>query len=138
MKNEFEAITGAFAFRLSNPAVLPMVSLLATLQIMDRVGTKAMIAKQRLLTGYMEALLRSELGDSLVSIITPSDPTQRGCQLSLDFHKNAREFEHQLFHHGIVTDARDTIIRAAPTPLYNSYSDVQRFVHVLKSLLVAK
>lgn len=136
MKNEFDAIGGAFSFRLSNPAVLPVVCLLSTLQIMHRVTVPAMIAKQRLLTGYLEALLRSELGDNLVTIITPSNPSQRGCQLSLDFHRNARDFEHQLFLKGIVTDARDTIIRAAPVPLYNSFADVRKFVDTLKEVLL--
>lgn len=138
MKHEFEPIPGAFSFRLSNPSVFPVVSLLATLEIMHRIGMDAMLKKQRLLTGYLEALLSSELGPSLVTIITPTDPSQRGCQLSLDFHRNAREFEHQLYLHGIVSDARDTIIRAAPTPLYNSFSDVRRFVDVLKTLLPVK
>lgn len=136
MKHEFEAIEGAFAFRLSNPAVLPVVSLLATLQIMHRVTVPVMMQKQRLLTGYMEALLRTELAEGLVSIITPSFPSQRGCQLSLDFHRDARDFEHRLFLRGVVTDSRDTVIRAAPVPLYNSFSDVRQFVDVLKEILL--
>jgi kynureninase len=136
MKHEFEEIPGAFAFRLSNPSVLPIVSLLATLEIMNQVGFENMANKQRILTGYMEALLRTELGEKYVSIVTPADPTQRGCQLSLDFHRNAKDLEHQLYLRGIVADARDTIIRAAPTPLYNSYSDVRRFVDVLKEILL--
>lgn len=138
MKAEFEPIPGAYSFRLSNPAVLPVVSLLATLENITQVGMKALVTKQRLLTGYLETLLNSELGPEHVTIITPSDASQRGCQLSLDFHRDAAKFEHELFLHGIVTDARDPVVRAAPTPLYNSYTDVRKFVDVLKRLLLPK
>ena len=137
MKQEFSEIAGAYSFRLSNPSVFPLVALQATLEHMRDAGMPNMIQKQRLLTGYLEYLLNAELGPKLVTIITPSDPLQRGCQLSLDFKRDARAFEHSLFLHGIITDARDTIIRAAPTPLYNSYSDVRRFVDVLKTVLAS-
>lgn len=136
MKTEFSPILGAFAFRLSNPAVFPLVSMQATLEIMNEAGMDALIAKQRLLTGYLETLLKSELHE-FVKIITPHDPAQRGCQLSLEFEAEAKTMEHKLFQHGIITDARDKIIRAAPTPLYNSYSDVRRFVDALKIVLNA-
>lgn len=138
MKSEFEPIPGAYSFRLSNPAVLPMVSLLATLHNITSVGMETLLAKQRLITGYLEALLITELGSEYVSIVTPQDPAQRGCQLSLDFHRNAAQFEHELFLQGVITDARDTLIRAAPAPLYNSYGDVRKFVDILKRLLLTK
>lgn len=138
MKAEFEQIPGAYSFRLSNPAVLPMVSLLATLENMNEVGMAAIFAKQRLITGYLELLLNTELGPEYVTIVTPSDPSQRGSQLSLDFRRDAGKFEHELFLRGIITDARDPIIRAAPAPLYNSYTDIRRFVDTLKQMLLPK
>jgi len=64
-------------------------------------------AKSRLLTGYMELLLQYHLSRSAnkevyVNIITPSDPEQRGCHLSLEFSIPVNNVFQELLKRGIV------------------------------------
>jgi kynureninase len=86
MAPEFVPCEGAYGFRLSNPPVLLMACVRASLDIFDQAGgIEKLREKSILLTGYLEMLLNDELGGH-VDIFTPSDPNQRGCQLSLSFH----------------------------------------------------
>lgn len=94
-------------------------------------------AKSVKLTGYLETLLRSELADD-VTIFTPSDPAQRGCQLSICFTKcsDVESINKRLKTKGVIVDTRKpNVMRVAPAPLYNSFEDVWRFVHLLKETL---
>ena len=85
MRDHVDPAPGAESFRLCNPPPWLAALNLASLEIFEEAGMEAILAKQRLLTGYLEALLNSRLGGKL-KIITPSDPEQRGCQLSLVFN----------------------------------------------------
>lgn len=82
--------------------------------------------------------MKEELHD-IVQILTPSDPTKRGCQLSLAFKKEGITCDdvlHKLGEHGVIGDVRKpNVIRIAPAPLYNSYQDVYEFVQILKLIL---
>jgi kynureninase len=67
-------------------------------------------------------------------IITPTDPNQRGAQLSLLFDVDARPFFNKLRESDIVCDFREpNVVRVAPAPLYNSFSDVIRFAKALRA-----
>ena len=94
--------------------------------------------KSLLLTGYLEYLTRLLIGDRIV-IISPSDPKQRGCQLSLKLDSDsilASVTEH-LEKAGIIVDSRKpNVIRASPVPLYNSFKDVHKFVTELQQALL--
>ena len=90
------------------------------------------------LTAYLESLLRAQLADSL-TILTPTDPEARGCQLSLRLKRSAAE-AHKVFDAleagGFVGDWREPdVIRAAPVPLYNTFADVWEFVAALRRVL---
>lgn len=134
MDNIFRPIPGANAYRVSNPNVLATVSLLASLQVFAQTSMEDLRAKSVLLTGYLEVLLENIPG---FTILTPRDPAERGCQLSLLFEEGLmmKVFE-GLQKEGVVVDERKPdVIRVAPTPLYNSFSDVWRFVEVLKGAI---
>lgn len=94
-------------------------------------------AKSILLTGYLEYLLDRQLNGLGFKIITPRNPHQRGCQLSLKFlEKKIRDkVSKELMSYGIVIDERDDTIRVAPTPLYNTFSEVFKFVKTLKIIM---
>jgi len=136
MTDPFTPIEGAYGFRHSNPCVLATVALQASLELFDRAGLDALLKKQRLLTGFCELLLGHHLGEKAV-IITPKHVSERGCQLSVvcQGKKSASELEHALALKGIVVDVRGHIIRIAPTPLYNTYTDVLKCVEALKVVL---
>jgi kynureninase len=134
MKKGFYPQRGAASWQMSNAPVFNMVAHRASLDIYDKAGIPALREKSLRLTGYLEFLL-GELKTLPFSIITPKDPQQRGCQLSLLFHERGREVFDALTENGIVADWREPdVIRVAPVPLYNRYEDVYRLYEVLKEL----
>jgi len=135
MGPEFRPLTGAEGWQISNPPILQMAALRASLEIFEEAGMTALVAKSRRLTGYLEQLI-NELADDRISIITPRDPSQRGCQLSIRVRNGDRSLHERIVTRGVYADWREPdVIRAAPVPLYNSFRDVGRFVDVLKESL---
>jgi kynureninase len=135
MGPDFVPTPGAEGWQLSNPPILGLAPLRASLDLFARSGMQALRAKSRRLTGYLEALVDASLGDTL-QVITPRDPAQRGCQLSLRvLHGRGlagREAGRSLFEYlgsqGIVGDWREPdVVRISPAPLYNTHADVLRF-----------
>jgi kynureninase len=128
MEPQFQPIAGAEGWQLSNPSILSMAALRASMDIFDEVGMERLRAKSERLTTYLEFLLEQKPQEGF-SIITPRDPAQRGAQLSLRVTKNGRAVCESLAHHGIICDWREPdIMRVAPVPLYNSFLDVHTFV----------
>jgi len=140
MGPQFQPIAGAQGWQLSNPPILAAAPLLASLQIFAEAGMPALRRKSIELTGWLERTLRAELGAHL-DIITPSDPAQRGCQLSLRLiggAERAREAFRRLSAAGVIADWREPdIIRVAPVPLYNSFADCHAAVQALGAALAA-
>ena len=131
MGPQFAPTPGAEGWQLSNPPILALAPLRVSLEIFHRAGLGRLREKSRDLTGWLAQLIQRELGDVL-DILTPAAPERRGCQLSLRV-QGARDAGRALFEHlaaqGIVGDWREPdVIRVAPTPLYNRYSDALRFV----------
>lgn len=136
MAPKFTPCIGAHGFRLSNPPVLLIACVRASLDIFDEVGIDRLRDKSILLTGYLEYLIRNGLSPSEVEILTPSDPTKRGCQLSLLFPQDIDTILSRLLTAGIICDARKpNVIRIAPAPLYNTFADVQTFFCELLEIL---
>lgn len=132
MGPEFNPLAGAEGWQLSNPPILQMAALRASLEIFEEAGMSALCEKSRKLTGYLESLLNN-IDDERISVITPSDPDQRGCQLSLRVRDGERSLYEQLTSKGVFADWREPdVIRVAPVPLYNNFEDVFRFVEILK------
>lgn len=130
--------SGASSFQLSNPPILSLAPVVASLEIFHAAGGMDAVRKKSvLLTGYMELLLDRNLGH-LVESITPRDPANRGCQLSLRIltADRASEICQKLAEAGFICDSREpNILRVAPVPLYNSFEDVFSFVHALRHIL---
>jgi kynureninase len=92
------------------------------------------------LTTYLERVVQcvAQRTGTELEILTPSDPAQRGCQLSIVAHGHGRSLFEHLMTHGVVVDWREpAVIRMAPVPLYNSFEDIARFGKVLEEGLMA-
>lgn len=127
MEPKFQPIAGAEGWQLSNPSILSMAPLRASMDIFDEVGIERLRAKSEMLTGYLGFLLEQKPSGSFV-IITPGDRAQRGAQLSLQVRRNGRAVCARLAEQGIICDWREPdILRVAPVPLYNSFRDVHTF-----------
>ncbi|MBU6119738.1 kynureninase [Hymenobacter siberiensis] len=129
MKKGFRPMAGAAGWQLSNAQIFPMAIHRASLEIVDRAGGMAALRrKSEQLTARLESLIHGlGLPANKLEIITPADPAQRGCQLSVLVHERGRELFDFLAAQGIIADWREpNVIRLAPVPLYNSFEDVER------------
>ena len=135
MRQPFDVMKGAEGWQLSNPPILSMAAIKASLDIFAEVGMEALREKSEKLTGYFEFLINQIDSDS-IKIITPSNPKERGCQLSIQVKNADKSLHKKLTENNIITDWREPdVIRCAPVPMYNSFEDVYRMVSVLKELL---
>ncbi len=131
MEHKYVAIPTAESWQLSNPPILQLAALRASLDIFDSAGMKALRNKSEQLTSYLEFLINENKND-LVEIITPKNINERGCQLSLRIKSNGKDLYTRLLNEGIVCDWREPdVIRVAPVPLYNTYQDVNNFMKIL-------
>jgi len=135
MRQPLDVTPGAEGWQLSNPPILSMAAIKASLDMFNEVGMEALRKKSEQLTGYFEFLI-NELNNDKIKIITPTDPKQRGCQLSIQVKDADKSLHHKLTEANIITDWREPdVIRCAPVPLYNSFEDVFRMVEKLKEIL---
>jgi kynureninase len=135
MNSDFQPIRGAEGWQLSNPPIFQLAALKASLDIFEEAGMKALAEKSKKLTGYLEFLL-GEIRDERISVITPANPESRGCQLSIRVRDADKNLFKAVSDKGVVADWREPdVIRVAPVPLYNSFSDVYEFAEILKVCL---
>ncbi|MEV4001604.1 kynureninase [Actinomadura sp. NPDC049753] len=122
----------ADAWQLSNPPIMALAPVLASLEIFDRVGMDALRAKSGRLTGY----LADRLAGIGAEVVTPSDPSARGAQLSVRVADAGGLVRRLAEAHGVVADAREPdVVRLAPVPLYCTFHDCHRAAAALADLL---
>lgn len=135
MRQPLDITPGAEGWQLSNPPILSMAAIKSSLDLFNEVGMNALRQKSIQLTSYLEYLING-LNHQDIKIITPSDPNQRGCQLSIQVKNADKNLHKKLTDQHVITDWREPdVIRCAPVPFYNSYEDVFRMVKILKTLL---
>lgn len=136
MRPDFVPIPTVESWQLSNPPILQLASLKASLDIFEEAGIKNLREKSKKLTGYLEYLIKENGLLGHLQILTPTDSNQRGCQLSLRFLKNGKEVFNKLIADDVICDWREPdVIRIAPTPLYNKFEEVRQFVEIVKSVV---
>jgi kynureninase len=127
MGPDFHPMSGAEGWQLSNPPILAMAPLRASMEIFAEAGMERLRAKSVSITGYMQFLL-DQHDSPKFSITTPSEAERRGAQLSIRLPHQGRELCNQLATEGVIGDWREPdTFRVAAVPLYNSYQDVYRF-----------
>ena len=135
MRKPLDLMPGAEGWQLSNPPILSMAAIKASLELFNEVGMDALRQKSIQLTAYLEYLINN-LEHPDVEIISPKDPAQRGCQLSIRVKNVDQTLHKRLTENHVITDWRAPgVIRCAPVPFYNSFEDVFGMVAILKTLL---
>lgn len=135
MKKGFKPMKGAQGWQLSNAQVFPMAIHRASLEIFAEAGMENLKAKSIQLTGYLEYILDqlTESGKHTFTIITPRDPKDRGCQLSVLVKENGKKLFDYLTENGVIADWREpNVIRMAPVPMYNSFMDIYRLGQIME------
>ncbi|MGK0295886.1 MAG: kynureninase [Ulvibacter sp.] len=136
MEQTFDPVKGAEGWQISNIPILSLAPYLASVDMFDEIGMDAIIEKRDKITAYLEFVLKeiaTEV-DSSFEIITPSDLSERGCQLSVLLHGEGRGLFDYLMENGVITDWREpNVIRFAPVPLYCSFEDMYDFGQILKA-----
>ena len=141
MEKHFVPKEGAEGWQMSNAPIMNMAAHKASLKLFEKVGFKNLRQKSELLTGYLYWLLSQQLstGNHQISIITPSNASDRGCQISLQTGKDGKKIFDRLTKAGVIADWREPdVIRVAPVPLYNSFEDVWQFAQLLTQVPVGK
>ena len=132
MPDQFQPIQTAEGWQLSNPSILSLAAVRASLSLFDEVGMSQLITKSKNLTSYLVFLL-NQIPTDRINIITPE---QRGCQISISVKNGNKDLFNNITKRGVIADWREPdVIRVAPVPLYNSYLDVYNFYQVLKEIL---
>ncbi|MGB3591673.1 MAG: kynureninase [Nonlabens sp.] len=135
MRDAFDPMYGADGWQLSNPPILSMAAVKSSLELFAQAGFERLRSKSIQLTNYLESLLLNMDGNR-ISIITPKNPTDRGCQLSLAVKNADKSLFDKITARGVIADWREPdVIRIAPAPLYNNHEDCWRFVEALKEAM---
>jgi kynureninase len=141
MEPQFDPIQGADGWQISNLPILSLAPYLASVELFAEIGMETLIAKRNTITAYLEFILREidrEVKGNF-EIITPSNPSERGCQLSVFLHGEGRRLFDYLMKNGVIIDWREpNVIRLAPVPIYTSFEDIYRFGQILKNGIEAK
>lgn len=136
---EFHPQSGVYGFQVSNPSALALAPIAASLRVFSEAGGMEIFRQKSVsLTSYLHRRLL-DTAPAHVNIVTPSEPDRRGCQLSVQLkgtNQPVGYIQKRLKDMGITCDVRDPdVLRVAPAPLYNSFSDVEQFVQALRNLL---
>lgn len=136
MDTTFDAIPTIESWQLSNAPILPMATLRASLDTIERAGgISAMRAKSEQQIEFLDRRLAETLGDRIENI-TPKDLAERGCQFALRVtNGDGKRVFDALENARVFCDWREPdVIRVAPVPLYNSFDDIDRFVDILDGI----
>ena len=135
MGPDFNPIPGAEGWQLSNPPILSMAAIMSSLDLFDEAGMERLVAKSKTLTAFTEFLIKQIKSDA-IELITPTDPSQRGCQLSIRVKGANKILFDKITRAGVIADWREPdVVRIAPVPLYNSFEDVFHFAEILSGVL---
>ena len=140
MDKDFHPIPTAEGWQLSNAPVLSMAAHKASLDVFSEAGFHNLVAKGKMLSGYLLFILNEinkNSSEKLIEIITPLNESERGCQVSMLMLKDGKKIFDTLIQNGVIADWREpNVIRVAPVPLYNSFEDVFNFGKIMRECLL--
>ena len=142
MEKEFDPITTAEGWQMSNAPVLSMAAHKASLDVFKEAGMADLVEKSRELTSYLFFVLdevNASFPQPIMEVITPRNEKERGCQVSIIMKKDGKKIFDTLLKLGVIADWREPdVIRIAPVPLYNTFEDVFRFGEIIRETASGK
>ncbi|MES2565832.1 MAG: kynureninase [Bacteroidota bacterium] len=140
MNREFSPAFGADGWQLSTSPIMLMAPLKTSLEKFKEAGFDNLVAKRKLLTGYLKEIIcdiQNRYADFIsIRIVTPEKDTERGAQLSIIVGNEGKAFFMKLVEKGVLGDWREPeVIRLTPVPLYNSFEEIYKFGVIFESLL---
>jgi kynureninase len=137
MQPQFTPAPGAAAWQMSTAPMMLLASHKTSLDIFKAAGFKNLVAKSKLLSEYLFFVLDAiNQPEEKFTIITPRNSNERGCQVSLSVHHNAKAVFDELLPNGIFADWREpNVIRVAPVPMYNTFEEIFTFAQTLQTIL---
>ncbi len=136
MEPQFDAISSAHGWQISNPSILSLAPYLASVEMFAEIGMKQLVQKSKQITAYLEFIIREIAKEVKANfeIITPEQSTERASQLSILLHGSGKELFTYLMKNGVIVDWREpNVIRLAPVPLYTKFEDIYNFGKILKN-----
>lgn len=142
MEQGFKPIPSAEGWQLSNAPVLSMAAHKAALDVFDEAGWENVFTKAKALNQYLWHVLdevNAACTDKPITIITPRNEEEHGCQVSLLMNRDGKKIFEELKKQSVIADWREpNVIRIAPVALYNSFEDVWKFGDILRMFLVTR
>jgi kynureninase len=136
MEKTFTPMPTAEAWQMSTAPMMLLAAHKASLNIFAEAGFENLVTKSKLLSEYLFFVLNEINSENKFEILTPTNPDERGCQVSISVHNNAKAIFDELIKNGIFADWREpNVIRVASIPLYNKYEDIYFFGTILQQLL---
>jgi len=139
MNRTFNPIPTAEGWQLSNAPVLSMAAHKASLQVFEEAGFELILEKAAMLSSYLLFIIdeiNTSQKEKIIHIITPREMNRHGCQVSMLMLKRGKEIFEKLKTESVIADWREpNVIRIAPVPLYNSYTEIFRFGEIISKLL---
>lgn len=138
MENTFTPSPTAESWQMSTAPMMLLAAHKAALEVFENAGFNHLLNKSKALSNYLFFVLNHINQPEKFKILTPDNSNERGCQVSLVLHQNAKKIFDALLPHGIFADWREpNVIRIAPVPLYNTFEEIVTFAQVLQHLINA-
>jgi kynureninase len=138
MSDQFFPGLGASALQIGTPAVLSMAPIDGALLPVEEAGLERIRAKSLRMTEFLMQIADEELTPLGFTIGTPREAKRRGGHVSLQ-HDRAQPMSLAMRAHGVVPDFRKPdVIRLAPSPLYNTFTEVWDAVQILAEIAVTR
>jgi len=140
MKRGYIPEPGAAGWQMSNAPVFGMAVHLSSLEIFHKAGMENIRAKSKILTAYLQETLKYVQNNNPAldfNVITPENPEHRGAQLSILVKENGKALFDYITENGVIADWREpNVIRLAPAPLYNSFTDIYELGETMKGFTI--
>lgn len=139
MEKGFVPMQGAEGWQLSTPSLLLYASLNASLAIFEEAGMEQLHARRKKLNEFLWNTLdrvNNKASKKIIEFITPRNPSERGCQVSMLMLENGRKIYDELMKEQVIVDWREpNVIRLAPVPMYNTFEEIAEFGSILERIV---